>query len=121
MKKKDIILIGAVLVVALVSIYVIKIMGRTQERLDVVVYVGNTEYIRIPLTEDTEDNFTVETLQGYNRIEIKDGTVSIYDADCPDQICVHTIPIDEPNDAPIVCLPHEVIVKIESAGDTNGQ
>ena len=68
----------------------------------------------IELDSFDEQTFTVESSDGgYNVIEIKSGTVSITDADCPDKICVHTAPISD-GIQPIVCMPHKLVIRIES-------
>lgn len=68
----------------------------------------------IELDSCDEQTFTVESSDGgYNIIEVKNGTVSITDADCPDKICVHTSPISD-GVQPIVCMPHKLVVRIES-------
>ena len=46
---------------------------------------------------------------GYNIITIQGGTIFMSEADCPDQICVHTGVLRSEN-VPIVCLPHKVII-----------
>lgn len=48
---------------------------------------------------------------GYNRIEIRDSTVSMEEADCPDLICVRHAPIERTGET-IVCLPHKLILRI---------
>ncbi|HHT20236.1 MAG TPA: NusG domain II-containing protein [Tissierellia bacterium] len=51
-----------------------------------------------------------------NLIEIEDGVVSMIDANCRDQLCVHTAPLKTVGRA-IVCLPHRVSVVIKGEGD----
>lgn len=48
---------------------------------------------------------------GHNTVIIKDGQVSVIDADCPDKVCVDTGMINAPGQT-IVCLPHRVVVEI---------
>lgn len=48
---------------------------------------------------------------GYNIVEIKDGTIRISEADCPDKICVNTGILKA--GVPIVCLPHHLVIKGE--------
>ena len=44
---------------------------------------------RIPLGDDVEDTYTIESSDGgSNTIQIKDGKIGIIDADCPDRLCV---------------------------------
>ena len=52
-----------------------------------------------------------ETEHGYNIVEIRDGQVRVSDADCPDQICVHTGWRRHVGQV-IVCLPHYFVVRI---------
>ena len=52
-----------------------------------------------------------ETEHGYNIVEIRDGQVRVSDADCPDQICVHTGWRRHVGQV-IVCMPHYFVVRI---------
>ncbi|MGN0160979.1 MAG: NusG domain II-containing protein [Lachnospiraceae bacterium] len=47
-----------------------------------------------------------------NTLSIEPGRICISAADCPDQVCVHTGWIAD-SVAPIVCLPHRLVVRIE--------
>lgn len=49
----------------------------------------------------------------YNLLFISDGTASVSDADCPDELCVraHEIML---NGESIICLPHKLVIQIES-------
>ena len=49
--------------------------------------------------------------------EYDDGEVKMTHADCPDQICVHSVPISRYGGT-IVCLPNRIILSIEGAEDT---
>lgn len=51
-----------------------------------------------------------------NTIEIKNGEVRMADANCPDQLCVHSHPISK-NGEMIVCLPHRLYVKLIKVQD----
>lgn len=53
---------------------------------------------------------TIE-IQGTNVCRIENGKVSMTEADCPDLICVHSMPIDR-NGGSIVCLPNRVVLLI---------
>ena len=61
------------------------------------------------LTEDC-----VIEIGGGNTCRIEDGEVFMASADCPDQICVNSAPINA-HGGSIVCLPNKVILKIVSA------
>lgn len=86
----------------------------------------NTVYIRsggeliytIDLSEAEDCEFEIEYNGGVNTIEIKDHTIYVKEADCPDGICIKTAPIGGKNStAPIVCLPNRLV--IEPADDTS--
>ena len=49
--------------------------------------------------------------------EIRDGEVRMTEADCPDQICVHSRAIDETGGS-IVCLPNHIVLRIADADDS---
>lgn len=109
MKKRDLILISVILGIALISFGTIKFFEKTGK--EVVVTVDGHEKFRAGLSE----NKTYEVLRkkGHNIVEIKDGKVTMKEADCPDQICKNHKAIDKAGET-IVCLPHKVVVEIKS-------
>lgn len=62
----------------------------------------------LPLSEDTE--FTVNCENGYNVITIRDGKISVSEADCPDKVCMSMGEIS--GGTPIVCLPHRLEIRV---------
>lgn len=62
---------------------------------------------RLKLSEDQ----IYTTPDGKNTIQIKDRVVSMVEAICPDQICVHTKPLVNSTGS-IVCLPNRVSLRI---------
>ena len=46
-----------------------------------------------------------------NTCEIRNGAVQMTEADCPDQVCVHSVPITEKGGS-IVCLPNHIVLHI---------
>ena len=71
----------------------------------VVVEVEGKEFGRYDLAEDQ----TID-INGTNRLEIADGKASMVYADCPDQLCVHMVPISRAHEL-IVCMPNKVTVE----------
>lgn len=121
MKKKDIVIILIIIIIALASIFIINQIKSQTSDTKLIVYANGIIEKEVLLNEETNAKFTIKTDKGYNRIEIKDGYVSMYEADCPDQICVYASPIDEIGEM-IVCLPHQLIVEIvpiDYNGDIN--
>ena len=77
----------------------------------VVVKVDGAVIKELPLNQDAE--FTVPGYQGgINSIMIRNGSVLVSDADCPDKLCVKMGRINRAGET-IVCLPHRVVVEIK--------
>jgi len=112
MKKNDFILIGIVLTAAL--FFYLGNAGLQKGYDETVVLIssrGQLVYEKV-LTEAVTEEFIIDNDLGYNKILIKEGVVTMIEADCPDQVCVMSKPIQKPGES-IICLPHKVVVKIE--------
>lgn len=109
MKKKDIILITAVLVIALVSFAAIKMTQKDGKQ--VVVTVDGKEVYQTSINKD--QTYKIPEEDGTNIMQIKDGKVTMKKADCKDQICADHKPIEKSGET-IVCLPHKVVIEIKS-------
>ncbi len=70
------------------------------------VSVDGEEYGCYDLKEDQ-----VIEIGENNRLEIKHGKASMIWAECPDQLCVHMVPICKSHEL-IVCLPNRVSVEV---------
>lgn len=81
--------------------------------LRAVVEVNGERVAVLPLSEDREVTLN-ET--GFNRVRVSDGAVFMEEAGCPDQICVKTGRVDQVGGV-IACLPHRLIVYVESGED----
>ena len=103
LKKGDIVIISAVLVLAVFSAAFAFSRGGgetvTVKADNETVYTGSLYYDR-----------TVK-LAG-NTVVIENGSVYVSDADCKNQICVNHSPITKKGGS-IICLPNKVIVEIE--------
>lgn len=53
--------------------------------------------------------------RGVNVVAVEPGRISISEADCPDEICVHTGWIDGPA-TPIACVPHGLTITVAREG-----
>ena len=109
MKKKDVLLLCAILALALVIFFVLFLIYRGSGEV-VVVKVGGEEYARLPLNKDTE--LIIEGVGGTNLLVVKDGKAFISEASCPDRVCVHMGYASEIKT--VVCMPNEVTVSIEN-------
>ena len=54
-------------------------------------------------------SFTVETERGTNVVTVRDGTVCVSEASCPDQICVRRGGCS--GGAPVICLPNRLVIR----------
>lgn len=108
-KKKDILLIIVVLVVALGFYLGQEYLGRTKG--DQVVVMVDGEVFG---TYDLNKNQTVSINNGSNILKIQDKKAKITQADCPDKLCVHQKSISKTNES-IICLPNKVVVKIAAS------
>lgn len=100
-------MMAAVLLAA--AAFLVMAWGRRDGRT-AVLYSDNTELGRYPLAYDR--TIRIELEDGYNTVVIADGTVSVTEADCINQVCVHTQAISRTGET-IVCLPHKFYVVIQ--------
>ena len=75
-----------------------------------VIQIDGEKIHTMDLDQDAE--YTVKTKDGhYNTVTVKDGCVSVREADCKNQVCVNTAAARYPGEV-IACLPHRMIVYI---------
>lgn len=109
MKKKDIILIAVVLIIALISTTAIKMTQKDGK--EVVVTVNGKQVYKTSINKDTI--YKIPVKNGTNIMQIKDKKVTMKQADCKDQICADHKAIEKSGET-IVCLPHKVVIEIKS-------
>ncbi|MDR3364525.1 MAG: NusG domain II-containing protein [Clostridiales Family XIII bacterium] len=113
MRKLDAIILVTVFAVSAVAFLIVNHYGgggnagRYAE-----IYVENKPAGTIDLREDRL--VEVENADGYNLLEVKDGSIRMLEADCLSQTCVNTGAKSE-GGSMIVCLPNRVVVKIVGA------
>ena len=115
MKKKDLILICSVLVLAAAFWLVpraVGLFGNSKEQ-KLRITVSGEEYGSYSLEEDQ-----VIKVGDTNICEIKDKKVSMISADCPDQLCIHQRTIQLQGET-IVCLPNKVVLEITGTRQTD--
>lgn len=81
--------------------------------LTVAVYEGQTPLARFPL--GTNRVFAVDGVLGPMQIGINNGSAQVLHAECPRGVCMSTGAIRQPGQQ-IVCVPNQVIVRIEHSG-----
>ena len=115
MKKKDLILICSVLVLAAAFWLVpraVGLLGNSKEQ-KLRITVSGEEYGTYSLEKDQ-----VIKVGDTNVCEIKDKKVSMISADCPDQLCIHQRTIQLQGET-IVCLPNKVVLEITGTRQTD--
>lgn len=117
--KYDIALIAIIVVVNLL-VLIYGVFNTTDKGKKIAyVYSDNRLVGEYTLTEDYETEFKVEVDSGYNTVHIKDGSVWIQDATCPDKVCLHQGKISKDGEI-IVCLPNRLMIQIDDNTDTSG-
>ena len=116
MKKRDILLAGGIVLVALVMLLVMHVTGETKGD-QVQITVNGEIYGTYPLKKDQ----TIEIKKDdsvCNVLCIQDGEIFMQDATCPDKLCEKQGKKSHDKET-IVCLPNKVVVTVVSA-DTSG-
>ena len=110
--RNDIILIGAILLIAVVGlVYLFLFRGRGDT---VKVTVDGKAYASYSLSEDrVEDIYTGESGEQLNRLVIRNGKAFVETATCRDGICSSHRPIFRDGES-IVCLPNRVVITVIS-------
>ena len=122
MKKKDILLICGVLLLALAAFFASRLFAQTSDAAQVTVYVSGAVYAQVSAND--YQTITVDQGGGKVNVIVIDGSgVRMESSTCKNQICVHHGTID-PNNADellldhwIVCLPNGVSVEVTGTED----
>ena len=73
----------------------------------------------IDLERAEEETFVLAAPDGgHNTVMVQKGKICVSEADCPDQICVQRGWLTQ--GAPIVCLPHRLVIHIVGAQAVDG-
>ena len=109
LKKKDIVLMIIILVVAgSCVLFVTWIIGEKSADYITVKVNGKIEGV-YSLADDQE----IVLNNGSNVLKIKNGEADMIRADCPDQLCVKQKAVSK-NKESIICLPNKIIVEVDS-------
>lgn len=108
MKKRDVLLIGGILLLALALLLTVHLTKKPGAY--VVVRVDGEEVARYSLSQ----SLTCPLNGGTNTLCIDNGKAWLSEAHCPDQICVRQGVIDEVGET-ITCLPNRLTVTVYGA------
>ena len=110
MKKRDIILIASILVVAIAFFLIVELTK--EEGAGVVVKVDGVEVAEYSLSKSG----TYPLNGGTNILTVKGGVAYMTYSECPDHTCENTGKIKYVGEQ-IVCLPNKLTVKIVGSSD----
>lgn len=112
MKKKELIFIGGILVLALAMWAGMSFVNKGKHG-SVRITVDGKEYGTYSLAK----NQTIK-INDTNVCEIKDGHARMISAECPDHLCMKQKAVDEKGGT-IVCLPNKVVIEGEKSADSS--
>ena len=110
MKKKELIFIAGILILAGVLWLGFQIAGKRSHNT-IHITVDGKEFGTYSLSQDQ-----VIHIGDTNVCEIKNGQAKMTDASCPDHLCMKQRAIDSAGGR-IVCLPNKVVIEGEKAAD----
>lgn len=114
MKKGDIRIIVAIIVLVVTSFIYTTAKGLDQTSRYVVITQNQEILYNIKINDTYSKVLHIEKGDKHNEVHIKNGEVWIEEANCANQVCVYERPISNVGQA-IVCLPNKVIVEIKGA------
>lgn len=119
MKRGDLILIGVIVIAALAFLVPKWLFQQESENLHnskvfANITVDGDLYQKVELTKE-EQIIKVETSKGLNILKVHDYGIEMFEADCPDKVCLSFGFVTRPNST-IVCIPHRVLVELVSEG-----
>ncbi len=80
------------------------------------IYLNGKLYQTVDLRVDQE--FRVETEDGYNVVTVSDGKIAVTEADCPDHHCMNRGFCDR--GTAIVCLPNKLVIEFVNGQEIDG-
>ena len=113
--RNDIILIGSILLVAIISLVLIFSLRKTS-RLEAKVYVENDMVLRIDLDNAEDKEYVIQGKKTEMVIATKNHAIGVISSGCPHHDCVNMGFIKETN-RPIICTYNAVYIIIEGIGD----
>ena len=109
--RNDLILIGSLLLVAIISLVVI-LSTRVKDNLVAKVYVQDNIVEVIDLSKKEEKDYTVHGINGDLTIHTRDGAICVLKSNCPHQDCVNMGYVSVSN-RPMICAYNAVYIVIE--------
>ena len=112
---------AAALILAVSGAAAWAILTRSEPGQTAKIYVDGELTRTVDLADVGEAyEFDVSSDRGTNRVRVEKGRVRVVSADCPDKTCVE-MGWRSDGAVPIACLPHHLVIRIESDGAPDAQ
>jgi hypothetical protein len=105
MKKKDLVVIGVILAVILLSVLLMQLFKKEGDY--VVVRIDGKQVAKYSLQTDGEYQLN----GGTNVLKIQNGKAYLIYADCPDHLCINQGKVHQ-NGQTITCLPNRLTITV---------
>lgn len=113
-KKRAVIIAAAITVITVTSISAIIYMYNSSDKGTYAYIYQNDKIVKtIDISNiDRPYRITMENDDGgYNIIEVRQGSIGVVEASCPDELCMNMGFIDN-SLMPVTCLPNHLVIKI---------
>lgn len=110
MKKKEIIFIIAVIVVAIGAFIGYRLLQDNTKEIGV-IYFKDQAFLEFDVNVD--ETYELDGSYGHMYVEVKDGQWRVTREECPNHICSSIGWVSVKNYFPIVCFPNEVYVALK--------
>ncbi|HBF35961.1 MAG TPA: hypothetical protein DDW50_01415 [Firmicutes bacterium] len=113
MKKADIVLIAALLVLAPVFLFLNRYFSAEKGGVYAEIYHDSVLVYRIKLSTAKEGSFSIPGVPNVVFHQYADGSIAFIKADCPDKICIRAGRLKYAGQF-AACLPNKIMLKIVS-------
>ena len=115
--RNDLIVIGSLLLVAILSLVLVFTL-RTKKNLVATVYVQNEVVETIDLSKKEEHDYLIKGVNGDLHVHTHNGAIAVVQSNCPHQDCVKMGYVSETNH-PIICAYNAVCISINGGSSAN--
>lgn len=113
--KRNTIILFVVLAIVIGGGFLIQKIFFGKEGAKAIVTQNGKAIKELPLNKETQLTLD-DTNGGTNTLVVKDGSICMTEANCPDLVCVYTGNISHTGEV-IACLPHGLIITIQDPED----
>ena len=115
-RKTDMALIAFFIFCAIMLVFIF-ILIHPSGGGQIVVSIDGVDYLLVDLELNEGRRLEIHSERGFNEIMIENRSVRMISADCPDQLCLHQLPVSRGFQS-IVCLPNRVVVELRNVAES---